>query len=44
MVSINFILALPKTKNRYNIVVTMTDKFTKVVEIVPGKDIWMAVD
>jgi hypothetical protein len=44
MVSINFILALPETKNRYNVAVTITDKFTKVVEIIPGKDTWTAVD
>jgi hypothetical protein len=44
MVLINFILVLPKTKNRYNIVVTITDKFTKVVKIILGKDTWTAVD
>jgi hypothetical protein len=44
MVSINFILALPKTKGRYNVVVTMMDKFTKVVKIVLGKDTWIAAD
>jgi hypothetical protein len=44
MVLINFILTLPETKNRYNTAVTITDKFTKVVEIVLGKDIWMAID
>jgi hypothetical protein len=43
-VSINFILALPETKGGYNAVVTITDKFTKVVKIVPGKDIWIAAD
>jgi hypothetical protein len=44
MVLINFILALPKTKNGYNIVVTMTDKFTKVVKIILGKNTWTAID
>jgi hypothetical protein len=44
MVSINFILALPKTKGGYNIVVTIMDKFTKAVKIVPGKDTWIAID
>jgi hypothetical protein len=43
-VSIDFILALPETENGYNIVVTMIDKFTKAVEIVPGKDTWTAAD
>jgi hypothetical protein len=44
MVSIDFILALPETKGGYNIVVIIMDKFTKVVKIVLGKDIWTAID
>jgi hypothetical protein len=44
MMSINFILTLPETKGGYNIVVTIMDKFTKVVKIIPGKDTWTAAD
>jgi hypothetical protein len=44
MVSIDFILALPETEGGYNVAVTIMDKFTKVVEIVLGKDIWIAID
>jgi transposase InsO family protein len=43
-VSIDFILALPETEAGYNAAVTMTDKFTKAVEIVPGKDTWTAAE
>lgn len=39
-VTIDFILALPLLKTGFNTMMTVTDKFSKKVTMVPGKDTW----
>lgn len=43
-ITIDFILALPETKDRYNTTLSVTDKFSKRVTFVAGKDTWKASD
>lgn len=41
-ITIDFILALPKTKDGYDAVMSVTDKFTKRITLIPGKTTWTA--
>ena len=38
--TIDFIVALPKTKEGFNSVMSLTDKFSKAVTFIPGKTTW----
>ena len=38
--TMDFILGLPKTKEGENCLMSVTDKFTKRVTLIPGKDTW----
>ena len=41
-ITIDFILALPKTKDGYDCVMSVTCKFSKRVTLIPGKKTWSA--
>ena len=43
-VTADFILALPKTKEGLNQIMSLTCKYTKKVGLIPGKDTWFAED
>lgn len=40
--TLDFIFALPLTKDRYNALMSMTCKFSKRITLIKGKDIWTA--
>ena len=44
MLMIDFILALPLSKDLLNAVMSITDKFSKCVALVPSKEIYTAVE
>ena len=44
MLTIDFILALPLSKDLLNAVMSITDKFSKHVALVPGKEMYTAVE
>ena len=42
-ITIDFIMALPiSSPEGYNVIMTVTDKFTKRIGFIPGKDTWTA--
>jgi Reverse transcriptase (RNA-dependent DNA polymerase)/RNase H-like domain found in reverse transcriptase/Integrase zinc binding domain len=43
-VTLDFILALPESPEGFNVLLTMTDKYSKRVALIPGKDTWKAKD
>lgn len=44
MITIDFILALPESKDGWNCVLSVTDKFSKRITFVPGKNTWKTAD
>ena len=43
-ITIDFVVALPITANGYNAFMSVTDKFSKMVNAIPGKDTFSAGD
>jgi transposase InsO family protein len=43
-ITIDFILALPETQQGFNAVMSVTDKFSKRITLILGKDTWSAAD
>ena len=43
-ITIDFILALPETKEGYDCVLSVTDKFSKAITLIPGKSTWGGKD
>ena len=43
-ISIDFVLALPPTEQGYNTILSVTDKFSKRVTLLPGKNTYTAAD
>ena len=43
-VTLNFILGLPYLANGNDCVLTVTDKYTKQIGLIPGKTTWSAMD
>ena len=42
--TLDFIVSLPITRNGFDAILTVTDKFTKWITLVPGKTTWDAHD
>ncbi|RMZ86659.1 hypothetical protein DV736_g6115, partial [Chaetothyriales sp. CBS 134916] len=42
--TLDFIVSLPLSRNGYDAILTVTDKFTKFVTLIPGKTTWGAHD
>lgn len=40
--AMDFVVGLPRTAKGHNSVLTITDKFTKVIRLIPGRDTWTA--
>ncbi|OQD78720.1 hypothetical protein PENDEC_c001G06268 [Penicillium decumbens] len=40
----DFITALPPAKHGFDCVLTITDKFTKLIGLLPGKETWASAD
>ena len=42
--TLDFVLYLPESQKGYNVILSVTDKFTKGITCIPGKSTWTAAE